>query len=336
MERIAKPIQSVEELRSTIMAAKLELESTRSAAKAQAAVHKAKVAQLEELLVIARRERDEAIQRFMELQSNVVVCSSSISSCSLAAAASFIADSPLDHHSSFNDHHDQSAEWFDFPSFENSREDQATLLGGGGAAQVDDDRGGDGGFSLYSVEPLVAASAAMVDSNAENHHHFQQQSPFDPPPPHLPPSLFSPATTTILSSSLQNNGSALASILTPLQQHSDYARAGRDFDPLARKFEDPTAVAVEDHATTEMNLNLMLRNLPERGKLLQAVMNAGPLLHTLLLAGPLPQWHHPPPGLDSFQFLAAPFPALIDQQQHLGKQQQPHSSVSDGAAVTSK
>ncbi|XP_024525439.1 uncharacterized protein LOC112344605 [Selaginella moellendorffii] len=279
------------------MAAKLELESTRSAAKAQAAVHKAKVAQLEELLVIARRERDEAIQRFMELQSNVVVCSSSISSCSLAAAASFIADSPLDHHSSFNDHHDQSAE---------------------------------------CVEPLVAASAAMVDSNAENHHHFQQQSPFDPPPPHLPPSLFSPATTTILSSSLQNNGSALASILTPLQQHSDYARAVRDFDPSARKFEDPTAAAVEDHATTEMNLNLMLRNLPERGKLLQAVMNAGPLLHTLLLAGPLPQWHHPPPGLDSFQFLAAPFPALIDQQQHLGKQQQPHLSLSDGAAVTSK
>ncbi|KAH7289286.1 hypothetical protein KP509_31G068400 [Ceratopteris richardii] len=37
--------------------------------------------------------------------------------------------------------------------------------------------------------------------------------------------------------------------------------------------------------------------LPEKGKLLQAVMQAGPLLHNLLLAGPLPQWKYPPPQL---------------------------------------
>ncbi|KAF7833136.1 formin-like protein 2 [Senna tora] len=30
-------------------------------------------------------------------------------------------------------------------------------------------------------------------------------------------------------------------------------------------------------------------------------MKAGPLLQTLLLAGPLPQWRHPPPPLDSFE-----------------------------------
>ena len=35
--------------------------------------------------------------------------------------------------------------------------------------------------------------------------------------------------------------------------------------------------------------------LPQKGKLLQAVMDAGPLLHTLLLAGPLPTWRNPPP-----------------------------------------
>ncbi|GFP79702.1 hypothetical protein PHJA_000113700, partial [Phtheirospermum japonicum] len=34
--------------------------------------------------------------------------------------------------------------------------------------------------------------------------------------------------------------------------------------------------------------------LPEKGKLLQAVIKAGPLLQTLLIAGgPLPQWRHP-------------------------------------------
>ncbi|KAG8645290.1 uncharacterized protein LOC110625017 [Manihot esculenta] len=41
------------------------------------------------------------------------------------------------------------------------------------------------------------------------------------------------------------------------------------------------------------------RPLPKKGKLLQAVKEAGPLLQNLLLAGPLPQWQHPPPQLDS-------------------------------------
>ncbi|CAN1339590.1 hypothetical protein LINPERPRIM_LOCUS38545, partial [Linum perenne] len=39
------------------------------------------------------------------------------------------------------------------------------------------------------------------------------------------------------------------------------------------------------------------RELPEKGKLLQAVKEAGPLLQTLMLAGPLPQWQNPPPPL---------------------------------------
>ncbi|KAK8643334.1 hypothetical protein V6N13_012637 [Hibiscus sabdariffa] len=41
------------------------------------------------------------------------------------------------------------------------------------------------------------------------------------------------------------------------------------------------------------------RQLPAKGKLLQAVKDAGPLLQNLLLAGPLPQWQHPPPQLTS-------------------------------------
>ncbi|CAL1386978.1 unnamed protein product [Linum trigynum] len=43
------------------------------------------------------------------------------------------------------------------------------------------------------------------------------------------------------------------------------------------------------------------RTLPEKGKLLQAVKEAGPLLQTLLLAGALPQWQHPPPQLDAVE-----------------------------------
>uniref|UniRef100_A0A1D1YF17 Membralin n=1 Tax=Anthurium amnicola TaxID=1678845 RepID=A0A1D1YF17_9ARAE len=40
--------------------------------------------------------------------------------------------------------------------------------------------------------------------------------------------------------------------------------------------------------------------LPEKGRLLEAVVKAGPLLQNLMLAGPLPQWRHPPPPLRSF------------------------------------
>lgn len=36
------------------------------------------------------------------------------------------------------------------------------------------------------------------------------------------------------------------------------------------------------------------RVLPQKGKFLQAVLQAGPLLQTLLVAGPLPQWRNPP------------------------------------------
>ncbi|KAG9139739.1 hypothetical protein Leryth_016677, partial [Lithospermum erythrorhizon] len=50
----------------------------------------------------------------------------------------------------------------------------------------------------------------------------------------------------------------------------------------------------------EVNDRIALKKpLPENGKFLQAVMEAGPLLHTLLLAGPLPQWQHPPPQLNT-------------------------------------
>ncbi|KAL1209542.1 hypothetical protein V5N11_020443 [Cardamine amara subsp. amara] len=51
----------------------------------------------------------------------------------------------------------------------------------------------------------------------------------------------------------------------------------------------------------EIELDFPEMTLPEKGKLLKAVVKAGPLLQTLLLAGQLPQWRHPPPQLESFE-----------------------------------
>ncbi|XP_071688230.1 uncharacterized protein [Rutidosis leptorrhynchoides] len=56
----------------------------------------------------------------------------------------------------------------------------------------------------------------------------------------------------------------------------------------------------------ELELGFPVRVLPEKGKLLEAVIKAGPLLQNLLLAGPLPHWRHPPPPLDSYRIPPPP------------------------------
>ncbi|KAF8641561.1 hypothetical protein HU200_067748 [Digitaria exilis] len=57
--------------------------------------------------------------------------------------------------------------------------------------------------------------------------------------------------------------------------------------------EHAAAAACVDETELEMAL---ARRLPEKGRLVEAVVSAGPLLQTLLLAGPLPRWRHPPPS----------------------------------------
>ncbi|XP_071734894.1 uncharacterized protein [Rutidosis leptorrhynchoides] len=52
------------------------------------------------------------------------------------------------------------------------------------------------------------------------------------------------------------------------------------------------------------------KGFPEKGKFLETVMKAGPLLQNLLMAGPLPHWRHSPPPLDTYQI---PSPSLVIQ-----------------------
>ncbi|KAK7404612.1 hypothetical protein VNO78_05567 [Psophocarpus tetragonolobus] len=57
----------------------------------------------------------------------------------------------------------------------------------------------------------------------------------------------------------------------------------------------PSEKPMSDPATAVIDCIANKRDLPQKGELLQAVINAGPLLKTLLLAGPLPTWRNPPP-----------------------------------------
>lgn len=89
----------------------------------------------------------------------------------------------------------------------------------------------------------------------------------------------------------------------PVNMPSSHTIAGASSNMMQlQKHGDLISNAVHAHLPEppEADPQVLMKSLPEKGKLLEAVMKAGPLLQTLLLAGPLPQWRHPPPPLDSF------------------------------------
>ncbi|WJX69545.1 hypothetical protein P8452_53772 [Trifolium repens] len=70
--------------------------------------------------------------------------------------------------------------------------------------------------------------------------------------------------------------------------------------------------------------------LPQKGKLLDAVINAGPLIQNLVLSGPLPNWKNPPPPLNSIQI--PPFDIKeIDELNLFQNSILPSSSYSSGS-----
>ncbi|KAJ4875122.1 hypothetical protein Rs2_40140 [Raphanus sativus] len=68
--------------------------------------------------------------------------------------------------------------------------------------------------------------------------------------------------------------------------------------------EDPTAQ--NHHQPDPLDILVMGKAFPETGKLLKAVVEAGPLLQTLLVAGTLPKWVNPPPQTESQRFELPP------------------------------
>lgn len=89
------------------------------------------------------------------------------------------------------------------------------------------------------------------------------------------------------------NKEKVKSLLLLLQAAYEERDEARDqLQKLMNKFMPTTATELPAllHFQPESPLNI-----PQKGKLLQAVTEAGPLLQTLLVAGPLPQWRNPPP-----------------------------------------
>lgn len=69
-----------------------------------------------------------------------------------------------------------------------------------------------------------------------------------------------------------------------------------------KKIEDGASIVrtrqtsyTEDNFIIKLDNALLTKRLPEKGKFLQAVMDAGPLLQNLLFVGQLPRWRNAPP-----------------------------------------
>ncbi|KAI6671138.1 hypothetical protein NL676_006023 [Syzygium grande] len=86
---------------------------------------------------------------------------------------------------------------------------------------------------------------------------------------------------------------------TPPSDFLNASVAGSSNDPCGVSctlgFLNSGEVNTVDRASDVIDDLVMGKALPERGKFLQAVMEAGPLLQTLFWSGTLPRWRNPPP-----------------------------------------
>lgn len=108
--------------------------------------------------------------------------------------------------------------------------------------------------------------------------------------------LFVPSPVAHAATTVNEDTSAAAPALlaTPMPLAID--RRSVLFEPSSVAH---AAAVVENRsaaAAAQLELLAAKRPLPHKGQLVQAVMEAGPLLQNLLLAGPLPRWRNPPPA----------------------------------------
>lgn len=140
---------------------------------------------------------------------------------------------------------------------------------------------------LSPESPFVNSMIPILSSNESNsfcephNYHSQNSSPAS--------SVFDPVSSTELSSTHAGfSSNKIGFVNQPLVQ--DY------------KGTSPATVVPPSGASKiDQYIDNLLKGktLPQKGNLLQFVLDAGPLLETLLLAGPIPKWRNPPP-LDTF------------------------------------
>ncbi|CAK9168916.1 unnamed protein product [Ilex paraguariensis] len=130
------------------------------------------------------------------------------------------------------------------------------------------------------VKPTKANSSITESNSLSDTYNYRSHgsSPVN--------SLFDAVSSPELSNINMGDSSNVAFVNQPLVQ--DYnGNLSTGLVSLGTPKIDQASIVIENLAEG--------KNLPQKGKLLQAVLEAGPLLQTLLVAGPLPRWRNPPP-----------------------------------------
>lgn len=135
--------------------------------------------------------------------------------------------------------------------------------------------------NLVMLQPILStkANSSITESNSPSHVSSPVDSFFETvssPPEFSNMNVVNVAAVTVDSNSLGYLKQNLV----------------QDFNNNVLPSEKPKS---SDLASAVIDCLAKSKVLPQKGKLLEAVMDAGPLLHTLLLAGPLPTWRNPPP-----------------------------------------
>ncbi|KAL1826735.1 hypothetical protein ACET3Z_005147 [Daucus carota] len=130
--------------------------------------------------------------------------------------------------------------------------------------------------------PLVKSArtnSSITESNSFSdqpyNYHTQHSSPVE--------SLFDAVTSPDLSNI--NNHQIVDSSNMAYVNH----------EPFVQDYNVPSALVKVNQASLTIDNLVQGKPLPQKGNLVQAVLGAGPLLQTLLVAGPLPKWKNPPP-----------------------------------------
>ncbi|KAH9326287.1 hypothetical protein KI387_006465 [Taxus chinensis] len=282
----------------------VHLDRERQNAETQNQVNEAKLARLKELVFAMRRERDEAIQQRDEAVEQLLILRHQISQQTYMNSKPPIGSSPLgldaipvDQSSSRSLLVDEQ-NW-DWPSDEHDDFHQPAAapsfidhnVGGSNLAEKetvfehpDDDQQDISNFltqhdpEQQQVEQVDDSSLQRLveDSMTGLHDLWQQQH--------------AGVTQT---SETHMVGISEAACRPRGHGHMAYSnQAGQMID--SNRSSVP-AMPFHLPEPPEADPAIMLSTLPERGKLMQAVADAGPLLETLLVTGYVPRWRHPPP-----------------------------------------
>ncbi|KAK1373671.1 hypothetical protein POM88_029864 [Heracleum sosnowskyi] len=133
---------------------------------------------------------------------------------------------------------------------------------------------------VHPMIPILSTTGSNSFSEPYN-YHSQNSSPAS--------SVFEPVPSTELSSTYVGFSS------------NNIGFANQPFVQDYKGTSPATVVPPSGAPKIDQYIDNLLRGktLPQKGKLLQSVLDAGPLLETLLLAGPIPKWRNPP-TLDTF------------------------------------